>query len=937
MQRKLLNINGVDREVLCDPEKDSLADVVRRLGLTGTKIGCGTGQCGSCTLLLDGKVVRSCTRKMKKVSDYSKVETIEGLGTPKHPHPLQQAFITYAAIQCGFCTPGFIMSAKGLLSENPSPTREEVRDWFTRHNNICRCTGYKPIVDAVMEAAAVMRGEKSMDDITFHIPADGGIYNTHFPKPTGMIKVQGNCDYGADISLKMRHDTLHLAVVMSRTHHAGIKRIDCAEAESLPGVVRVITAKDVKGTNRFVAAQGAPHSLCDGRERPILCEDKVFRFGDVVAVVAAATREQARDAAAKIKVEYEQLHSMLTFMDAVAPDAIRVHGYIPNVYMELPLYKGEDTRDMFDAAAYAVEGHFSTTRQAHLPIEPDVVIAYPDDGGVAIQCKAQYTHGMSGQMAEGIGLPKDKIRIINNPAGGSFGYSMSPANYALVAVCALALNTTVSLVLSYEEHQHMTGKRSPVYTNARLACTADGKMQALDFLVGIDHGAFSEMAGALTTKVIRFFGYPYNVPNIRGLARTAFTNGNFGIAFQAFGSPQAYMASEQLVDMLADKIGMDPFEFRYINVAQPGDFCTNSVPYREYPMRDMMDMMRPYYEEAKVHAAAESTPEVKIGVGLSWGGYHVSKVPDRAEVDLELNQDGTVTVYTTWADVGQGMDLGTTVEVHEALRPLALHPDQIRMVHGDTAICPDTGPSSGSRSHHVAGLATIDAANKLLDAMRKPDGTFRTWQEMRDEGIETRHRGVYSSAWPDIDPDTGHGYGAIAQNYVLTLVEVAVDQNTGKATVLHATILADVGKIGSYHGVLGQAWGAFARALGFALSERYDDMKKHVSILSTGTPKCKDVPDDINVLFHVTPRGNGPWGSTGCAEGFQSSAHTAILNAIARATGIRIFTLPATPDKIKAAMDAQKAGRPYEQQAWDLGCDLYTRLDELKEEHPKSK
>ena len=158
IQRIVLNINGVDREILCEPEKDSLADVVRRLGLTGTKVGCGTGHCGACSLLLDGEVTRSCVKKMKQVKAYAKVETIEGIGSAERLHPLQRAFMTYASVQCGFCSPGFIMSAKGLLMRNPDPTREEVREWFTRHGNVCRCTGYKPIVDAVMEAAAVMRG-----------------------------------------------------------------------------------------------------------------------------------------------------------------------------------------------------------------------------------------------------------------------------------------------------------------------------------------------------------------------------------------------------------------------------------------------------------------------------------------------------------------------------------------------------------------------------------------------------------------------------------------------------------------------------------------------------------------------------------------------------------------------------------------------------------
>lgn len=933
IQRIVLNINGVDREILCEPEKDSLADVVRRLGLTGTKVGCGTGHCGACSLLLDGEVTRSCVKKMKQVKAYAKVETIEGLGSAERLHPLQRAFMTYASVQCGFCSPGFIMSAKGLLMRNPDPTREEVREWFTRHGNVCRCTGYKPIVDAVMEAAAVMRGEKAMEDITFTPPEGGRLYGSDFPKPTALSRVLGTCDFGADISGKMPEGTLHLAVVLAKREHARIRALDTAEAQAMPGVVNVVTAKDVKGTNRLVAPQGTVHSLCDGLDRPVICDGVVRRYGDVVAVVAATGRDKARAAAERVRVEYEPLPAVMTFMEAAAEGAFPIHENTPNIYMEQPVYKGEDTQGLLEHAAHTVEGSFGTSRQPHLTVEPDVVLAYPQDGGVVIQCKGQYLYGNIAQMAPAIGLPKEKVRILGNPAGGSFGYSMSPGNTALAAACALALDAPVSLVLSYAEHQHTTGKRSPVYANVRLACDEAGKLTAMDFLAGIDHGAYSEMAGALTTKVCRFFGYPYAIPNIRGLVRTAFTNNNFGTAFRAFGSPQTYTASEQIVDMLAGRIGMDPFEFRYINVAREGDTCTTSVPYREYPMRAMMDMLRPHYRKAVEKARAESTPEHRRGVGIAWGGYHVSKVPDRAEIDLELNQDGSVTHYSTWADVGQGADTGSLIHVHEALRPLRLRPEAIRLVRNDTGCCPDTGSASGSRSHHVVGMATLDAASKLLAAMRKEDGTYRTWREMRDAGIPTRYRGVHTAEWSDIDPDTGHGYGAIAQNYVLFMAEVAVEAATGRTRVLGATIVADVGVIGSRQAVLGQAWGGFSHSIGFALSENYEDMKKHATMRGAGVPRCNDVPDTFNVLFHETYRENGPHGSTGCAEGFQSAGHVSILNAIADAVGVRVATLPVTPEKLKAAMTAKAAGVPYGQEPWDLGCSLYERLAFLKARH----
>ncbi|MDL2264194.1 molybdopterin-dependent oxidoreductase, partial [Synergistaceae bacterium OttesenSCG-928-I11] len=895
VQKRILIINGVERAFVCNPEKDSLADVVRRLGLTGTKVGCGAGQCGSCSLLLDGKVVRACIKKMKSVPEYASVETIEGIGTAENLHPLQQAFITYGSVQCGFCSPGFIMSAKALLSENPNPSRQDVRDWFTKNMNICRCTGYKPIVDAVMAAAAVMRGEKTMDDITFKAPGDGRIYGTDYPKPLALTRVLGTADYGDDVALKMPHDALHLALVMPYVHHAEIKKIDFAEAEKMPGVVKVLTAADVKGSNRMLAPQGIVRKYADGKERPVLCDKKLFRYGDVVAVVAARTREEARAAAAAVKVDYKELPAYLNYVDATAPDAAEIHPGTPNCFVEQPLLKGENAGEIIDRAKYAVEGSFSSTREPHLPIEPDAVQAYPTEDGVTVLCKSQFLYGDIAFMADAIGLPKDKIRIAMNHAGGSFGYSMCAASYAIAAVCAMDLRVPVSLVMSYPEHQHFTGKRSPSYTNARLACDEKGKFIAMDYHTGIDHGAYSDFAGALTSKVCRFFGYPYQVPNIRGLVQTAFSNHNHGITYRAFGSPQAYTASEQLVDMLAEKIGMDPFELRYINVAQEGDLCTNSVPYRWYPMKSMMDTMRPHYEAALERAKKFGEPGKKRGVGLAWGGYHVGKSPDHSEIDIELNPDGSVTHYNTWQEVGQGGDIGAMVHAHEALRPLGLKPEQIHLVQNDTATCPDTGSSSGSRSHHVAGMATIDGANQLIAAMKKPDGTFRTYEEMKAEGIPTKYRGVYDSKWADLDPDTGHGWGAMGQNYCLYLAEVDVEVATGKVKVDRMTLVSDIGKVGSYQSVLGQAWGGFSHSLGFALTEDYDDVVKHATMAGAGVPKCNDVPDDMDVIFHESEHPDGPHGSTGCSESYQSSGHVAILNAIANATGARIYTLPAKP------------------------------------------
>jgi aldehyde oxidoreductase len=265
---------------------------------------------------------------MKSVKDFSSITTIEGIGTTNHLHPLQLAWIVHGGVQCGFCSPGFIVSAKALLDENANPTREEVRAWFQKNRNACRCTGYKPLVDAVMSAAKVLRGEMSMEELSFQIPQDGKIYNSHYPRPNALAKVCGTCDYGDDISIK-NPEMLQLAMVHADVSHAKIRAIYTSEAEKAPGVIKVITHKDVKGTNRIINPIGHPRAKGDGSERPLLMDKKIFRYGDACALVVADTVKHARAAAKLVKIDYEPLPEYLNALDAMADDAIQIHPDIP--------------------------------------------------------------------------------------------------------------------------------------------------------------------------------------------------------------------------------------------------------------------------------------------------------------------------------------------------------------------------------------------------------------------------------------------------------------------------------------------------------------------------------------------------------------------------------------------------------------------------------
>ncbi|KNZ43518.1 (2Fe-2S)-binding protein, partial [Acetobacterium bakii] len=268
MLKKTLIINGVKRTVIADAET-SLAKVLRKqLGLTGTKVGCGKGECGSCSVIMNEKVVRSCITKIKKIPDEAIIITIEGVGTQENLHPLQLSWMVNGGAQCGFCTPGFIMSAKGLLEENINPTREDVRAWFQKHHNVCRCTGYIPLVDAVMDAARLMRGDITKEELWFQLKEGDSMMGSATIRPSALAKVTGTWDYGADLGLKLPDNTLHIKLVQATVSHANIISIDTSEAEKMPGVFKVITWKDVPGTNR-INGLAFPTNKGDGLERPI--------------------------------------------------------------------------------------------------------------------------------------------------------------------------------------------------------------------------------------------------------------------------------------------------------------------------------------------------------------------------------------------------------------------------------------------------------------------------------------------------------------------------------------------------------------------------------------------------------------------------------------------------------------------------------------------
>lgn len=914
MIKKPLIINGVQRILVVD-ENQKVANVLReQLLLTGCKIGCGEGHCGACDVVIDGKVTRSCIIKIGNLRDYAEIDTIEGIGTKDDLHPLQVAWMAYGCAQCGFCSPGFIMSSKVLLETNPSPTRQEVRDWFQKNRNLCRCTGYKPLVDAVMAAAEVLRGEKKKEDLLFK-PTDNKILGTTYARPSAVAKVMGEWDFGADGALQMPSNTLRLALVQAEVSHAILKGIDTSEAEKMPGVFKIITAKDIPGRNRINGLVFFPsRNKGDGWERPILNDTKIFQYGDAVAIVAADTEENARAAAAAVKLDLEILPAYMSAPEALQDDAIEIHPGTPNLYFDTFCKKGDTDLDpIFEKAAHTVDVESYCSRQPHMNLEPDCGYAYIDDEGrVTVHSKSIGIHLHHVMICEGIGLEPDKLRIVQNNAGGTFGYKFSPTNEAILGVAALVTQRPVSLVFNMYQHITYTGKRSPAFMRVRLAADENGKLLAMGGENYIDHGPYSEFGDLLTMRLTQFTGAGYDIPNINVVNNTVATNHAWGSAFRAYGSPQSFMGSETAIDVLAAEMGIDPFDIRELNCYKEADQST--TPTQQIPevycLEEMYKMARPLYEEAKKRVAeknAQSDGSVKYGIGVSQGVYGCGlDGPDTSEAWAELTPEG-VTIYNSWEDHGQGADLATLTHAHETLRVAGIQPEDIKLVMNDTGLTPNSGPAGGSRSNVMTGNATRVAAELLIKAMEKPDGTYRTYQEMVDEGLPLKYEGTWVAVGcTGSDPDTGKGDPFSNYMYEIFLPEVAVDMKTGKVKVEKFTTVCDFGTIINRQTVDGQVYGGLAQGIGLALTEDFEDLKKHTSMLRCGIPYCNDIPDDLEIHYLESYRPTGPYGSSGVGEGPLTAPHPAILNAIYNATGARVTRVPALPEVVLEALEKVK-------------------------------
>jgi CO/xanthine dehydrogenase Mo-binding subunit/aerobic-type carbon monoxide dehydrogenase small subunit (CoxS/CutS family) len=920
---KLL-LNGAALEPQCSPETSLLAFLRDSVGLRGAKLGCGTGHCGACTVLVDGRAVRACRVTVGSVSG-SSVETIEGLaGSAGELHAVQAAFLAKGAVQCGFCTPGMIMATIALLRHDPRPSDAAVRRALK--GNICRCTGYVKILEAVRLAASLLeasvKGGASAEQPAGTKPgsvpaaiAPTGLGGSAWDLD-GVAKVRGTLAYAGDLTVP---GMLHGAVVLSDRPHGEVLGVDTSAACAVIGVDAVLTSSDVPGHN------GMGSLLSD---QPVLCSDRVRFLGDVVALVLAETQAAAGAGARAVRVNYRDLPGVFSPEDALSPEAPLLHPG-GNVSKRL-LHEVGDARAGLEAAAVVVRGHYETPFVEHAYLEPESALAEVEpDGTVLVRAPTQFPFELRRQLSAVLALPEDQVRVIVTPIGGAFGSKLDNTVEALAALGAWCTRRPVRITLSREESLLLSTKRHPYSMDYRVGFERDGRLLAVDALLISDAGPYTALSPRVIDQACLFACGPYRVPNVRVEGSAVFTNNANASAFRGFGINQAAVAMESLMNEAARVLGIDPFELRLRNALEVGDRTISgerlraSVAVRAtiVAARDALRDEMPWVNEAR---AAGRLLGVGVACGFKNVGAGKGKVDDAGAI-FSLSPDGRVLLRASAVDMGQGI---RTALAQVAMEVLQLDPSLLDVVTGDTALTMRHGGAVGERQTLISGKAVEMAAREFRDLLL--DRAARAGREaatltllgdgVRDSaGMEiaslrfladeaTRRGEVLERSVCYVAPRTYaladeearrtvpeedyRNYPAYA--YATQVAIIEVNPFSGKVRVLKMIAAHDCGRAINPQKIEGQLEGSCVMGIGYALTEDYpldDGRPRHRTYGRLGVPTFVDAPE-IRCILIEDPEPEGPFGAKGISEVATVPATPAVLNAIRDAIGIRIERLP---------------------------------------------
>jgi CO/xanthine dehydrogenase Mo-binding subunit/aerobic-type carbon monoxide dehydrogenase small subunit (CoxS/CutS family) len=912
-------VNNKQVAVGVDPTTPLLDVLRQQLSLTGTKQGCDyEGECGACTVLLDGRPVRSCLTPVGKV-DGRHVQTVEGMGTSGHLHPLQEAFIEVGAVQCGFCTPGVLMAAKGLLDEHPDPTHEQIVEAL--EGNLCRCTGYKRILMAVELAAARLRGEAAGIE-----PGKGAPVGGDHRRADALDKVTGQALYVEDMQMP---SLLHARMLRSPHPHAQLVDLHLDRAAQLPGVVRILTAADIPGENGLGSYS---------RNEPVLTPvgDTAKMLGAPIALVVAQSAAQAQAGVEALEVEYQVLPHTFDMADALASDGQPIYPG-GNVLTDFAVRHG-DLDGSFARSDIVLETRYRTAYLEHSALEREAVLGYIDDKGrITVTGATHEPHWHQAYIAAALALDAERVRFVTPPIGGSFGGKQDPAPAVALALAVYHLRQPVRLVYSREESFHASPKRHPYDVGYRIGARRDGRLTSVQVRIDANTGGYDAHGQYVAEYAVTASGGAYRWQAVDAYARTVYTNGPKSGQFRGFGNPQATFALECSLDELAERLAIDPLALRLQNALDQG-----SVSFLGYPVGESMgyaqvlEAIRPHYlaleEEAREFnaVASRSGGAQRQGVGLAGMWYRFGKSGSlQVEAHAELAADGRYVIYCSAPDYGQGTNTMLSQFAAEMLRTTR---DRIELVNADTALTPDSGIQGASRSTYFVGGAVCQAAQNLRSTIASvacelldcpPDevvlnddhviaagNSHRTVPlaavavEFERMGLTRRISGTF-----DLSPHFPEGTRPEYVPLFCTAAHVArivVDLRTGMVQVCRVVAAHDVGKAINPVDARGQVEGAIVMGLGAAL------MEEVIPGVSKGfgdyyLPTIKSMPE-MEVLLVEVPSFHGPLGAKGLAEASMPASTPAIVNAISRAIGARIRQIPATPEHVLAAIQTGDGG-----------------------------
>ncbi|EPY6471180.1 selenium-dependent xanthine dehydrogenase [Clostridium sporogenes] len=765
--------------------------------LTSVKNGCAEGACGACMILVDGKAVRACLYTTGKVNG-KEVKTVEGL-TEFEKKVFTWAFSKAGAVQCGFCIPGMIISAKALLDKNLNPNKKEIKTAI--RGNVCRCTGYVKIIRAIeMAAEAFRNGELPLDK------EYKGKIGENIPRIDAKDKILGTGKYVDDVKVE---GMVYGSALRSKYPRALVKSIDISEALKHPEVEAIITAKDISG-NRYIG-----HIIKDWPAMIDVGEETRY-VGDSVALVAAKNKKALKEILNLIKVEYEELEPISNPNMAMAEDAPKIHSK-GNILTVEKVNRG-DVDEAIANSKYVVTNHYSTPFTEHAFLEPESALAMPDEDGVIIYTGSQGIYDEQREISELLGLPKEKVRAISKYVGGGFGgkEDMSVQHHA--ALLAWIIKKPVKVTLSRKESIKIHPKRHAMEMTITTACDEKGNLTAFKADIIADTGAYASLGGPVLQRACTHAAGPYKCPNVKIKGTAVYTNNPPAGAFRGFGVTQSVFASECNLNLLAEKVGISPWKMRFKNAVEPGDVLPNGqIVDKGTAIKETIMAVKDIYENSKYAGIACCMKNSGIGVGL----------PDIGRCNLGVKA-GKVHIKTSAACMGQGV---ATTLTQIVCQTTDLSLDQIVADSPDTHLTPDSGTSTASRQTVFAGEATKRAAIKLKNRL-----LTRTLEQCEGEEFCGEYQGITDP----INSDKKNPVSHVAYGYATQVVILDDEGKVEKVVAAH-----DVGKAINLTNVEGQIEGGIVMGLGYAFTEDYP-LNKSVPTAKFGTLglfRATDIPE----------------------------------------------------------------------------------------------